>query len=157
MRTACIALSAMMFLPGGAHAWGDGFPTVEQLAGRLARPDKPPGAAGIAGRLWFQGYRSTLSRARGPACNFEPSCSRYAEQAIAGFGLLKGLAMAGDRLQRCNQCLDPRHYPRGRVVTDDEPRLHDPPADNDVWWLFSGARRPPDRPWKEGLLHDLRF
>lgn len=157
MRMSWIALTGMMLLPGGAPACADGFLTVDQLAGRLARPEKPQGAAGIAAALWFRGYRATFSRARGPACNFEPSCSRYAEQAVARYGIIRGLAMAGDRLERCNQCLDPRHYPRGRVATEDQPRLHDPPEDNDVWWLFSRAGRSADRPWKEGLLDELRF
>jgi putative membrane protein insertion efficiency factor len=36
------------------------------------------------------------------ACRFEPSCSRYAEQAIEKHGLLKGSWMAARRIGRCH-------------------------------------------------------
>lgn len=38
----------------------------------------------------------------GPACRFEPSCSRYAEQAIRTHGILRGGVMAARRLARCH-------------------------------------------------------
>jgi uncharacterized protein len=38
----------------------------------------------------------------GPACRFNPSCSEYAYQAIAQFGLLRGSALALRRLARCH-------------------------------------------------------
>lgn len=38
----------------------------------------------------------------GPACRFEPSCSRYAEQAIRTHGILRGGMMAARRLARCH-------------------------------------------------------
>jgi uncharacterized protein len=37
-----------------------------------------------------------------PRCKYEPSCSRYATQAIERFGILRGLVLAGWRLLRCN-------------------------------------------------------
>ncbi len=37
----------------------------------------------------------------GVDCNFTPSCSEYAKQAIAHRGLLKGLPMVVSRLRRC--------------------------------------------------------
>lgn len=37
-----------------------------------------------------------------PRCRYEPSCSRYASEAIAEFGILRGLVLAGWRLLRCN-------------------------------------------------------
>jgi uncharacterized protein len=39
--------------------------------------------------------------AAGPACRFEPSCSRYAREAIAKHGVLRGGSMAIKRLIRC--------------------------------------------------------
>jgi uncharacterized protein len=36
------------------------------------------------------------------SCKFEPSCSRYAEQAVRDHGVVRGLALAGWRLLRCN-------------------------------------------------------
>lgn len=36
------------------------------------------------------------------ACRFEPTCSHYAEQAVRRHGVVRGLALAGGRLLRCN-------------------------------------------------------
>jgi uncharacterized protein len=38
----------------------------------------------------------------GPACRFEPSCSQYAYQAMAAYGVMRGGAMAARRLARCH-------------------------------------------------------
>jgi uncharacterized protein len=38
----------------------------------------------------------------GPACRFEPSCSAYARDAIAEYGIVRGGAMAIWRIARCN-------------------------------------------------------
>lgn len=35
-------------------------------------------------------------------CKYEPSCSHYAEQAVRHHGVVRGLALAGWRLLRCN-------------------------------------------------------
>jgi putative membrane protein insertion efficiency factor len=35
-------------------------------------------------------------------CRYEPTCSHYAEQAIRRHGPVRGLALAGWRLLRCN-------------------------------------------------------
>ncbi|MCW8194090.1 membrane protein insertion efficiency factor YidD [Proteobacteria bacterium 005FR1] len=46
-------------------------------------------------------------------CNFQPTCSAYAEGAIRRFGLAAGLRLTRDRLRRCNRrdsfckCLEP--------------------------------------------------
>jgi hypothetical protein len=39
----------------------------------------------------------------GVACNFEPSCSAYAEEAIRRFGARRGLCLALGRVRRCNR------------------------------------------------------
>jgi uncharacterized protein len=36
------------------------------------------------------------------SCRFEPSCSRYTEQAIVKYGLLKGSWMGAKRIARCH-------------------------------------------------------
>jgi uncharacterized protein len=35
-------------------------------------------------------------------CKYEPTCSHYAEEAVRRHGALRGLALAGWRLVRCN-------------------------------------------------------
>ena len=35
-------------------------------------------------------------------CRYEPTCSHYAEQAVRRHGVVRGLALAGWRLLRCN-------------------------------------------------------
>jgi hypothetical protein len=51
-------------------------------------------------------YRVAISPAihafNGPACRFEPSCSVYARDAIAQYGIVRGGAMALWRIARCN-------------------------------------------------------
>jgi putative membrane protein insertion efficiency factor len=37
-----------------------------------------------------------------PSCRFEPSCSRYTEQAIQKYGLLRGSVMGAQRIARCH-------------------------------------------------------
>jgi putative membrane protein insertion efficiency factor len=51
-------------------------------------------------------YQRVISPALGPRCRYEPSCSRYAVQAIREFGILRGLVLAGWRLLRCNPWSD---------------------------------------------------
>ena len=50
----------------------------------------------------IRGYQATLSRVQGDVCNFTPSCSHFALQAVQRYGPLVGLLLASDRLQRCH-------------------------------------------------------
>jgi putative membrane protein insertion efficiency factor len=50
----------------------------------------------------LQLYRASLSVFFGPACRFEPTCSRYAEAAITRFGLARGSWLAAQRVARCH-------------------------------------------------------
>lgn len=52
-------------------------------------------------RLLIRGYRYFLSPMLGAACRFHPSCSQYAEEALATHGLFGGGWLAARRLCRC--------------------------------------------------------
>jgi uncharacterized protein len=49
-----------------------------------------------------KGYRLLLSPWLGSACRFEPTCSRYALDALELHGAAKGSYLAAHRLMRCH-------------------------------------------------------
>jgi len=53
-------------------------------------------------RALLRVYRYTLSPMFGNCCRFEPSCSRYAEQALRERGLFAGSWLTLRRLARCH-------------------------------------------------------
>ena len=75
-------------------------------------------------------YQRVISPALPRRCKYEPTCSRYAVQAIREFGVARGLVLGAWRLVRCN----PFSYGG-----------YDPPA---AQTLFKGAHRhdPTDGP-----------
>ena len=53
--------------------------------------------------IWFiKTYRLLLSPWLGSACRFNPSCSRYAEEAITQHGIVKGCHLSMIRLLKCH-------------------------------------------------------
>ena len=52
--------------------------------------------------LLIGAYRYVLSPMLGPGCRFYPSCSHYAQEAVARYGAIKGLWLTARRLLRCN-------------------------------------------------------
>ena len=50
----------------------------------------------------IRGYQLALSPLLGPRCRFYPSCSQYALEAVARFGVLRGAWLAARRLGRCH-------------------------------------------------------
>ena len=59
-------------------------------------------ALGHVLRLLIRAYQLVLSPLLGPACRYEPTCSRYAAQAIERHGPLRGSALALRRIGRCH-------------------------------------------------------
>ena len=52
--------------------------------------------------LLIKGYQQLLSPLFPPTCRYEPTCSRYAIEAIERFGPLRGSWMAARRVVRCH-------------------------------------------------------
>lgn len=47
-------------------------------------------------------YKRWVSPLFSPACRFEPTCSRYACEAIQRYGVIVGLGWAARRLLKCH-------------------------------------------------------
>jgi putative membrane protein insertion efficiency factor len=47
-------------------------------------------------------YQVTLSPLFGTRCRFHPTCSAYAQEAIAKYGVMKGTYLGTRRLLRCH-------------------------------------------------------
>jgi uncharacterized protein len=56
-------------------------------------------------------YRLVVSPALPRRCKYEPTCSRYALEAIATYGVLRGLVLAVWRVLRCNPWSDGGYDP----------------------------------------------
>lgn len=70
-----------------------------------AAPRRVTGVAALprgAALALIRAYQFCISPLLGAHCRFAPSCSHYAEQAIARYGLLRGGFMAAARLLRCH-------------------------------------------------------
>lgn len=52
--------------------------------------------------LLIRGYRHFISPLFPPSCRFQPTCSQYALEAIAGHGSIKGSWLAVRRILRCH-------------------------------------------------------
>jgi uncharacterized protein len=75
--------------------------------------------------LFIRGYQLFFSPQTPPSCNFYPSCSQYGLLSIKEYGLILGILLTSDRLQRCNG--------RNREFYERDPqtgRLFDPPERN---------------------------
>jgi putative membrane protein insertion efficiency factor len=90
-------------------------------------------------------YQRLISPALPRRCKYEPTCSRYAVQAVGRYGVARGLVLAAWRLLRCNPWsyggYDPveaqRLFGRGHAATGDRAgRLPSQPND-------AGGRRGP--------------
>lgn len=59
-----------------------------------------------AGMGLIRVYQWTLSPLLGPRCRYYPSCSHYGYTAVERYGLLRGSALTGWRILRCNPWSD---------------------------------------------------
>ena len=50
----------------------------------------------------LRGYKWAVSPFLGPACRYVPTCSEYAMEAVAHYGVLRGGLMAIWRVLRCH-------------------------------------------------------
>jgi uncharacterized protein len=56
-------------------------------------------------------YQRVISPALPRRCKYEPTCSRYAIEAIRAYGVLRGAVLATWRLLRCNPWSDGGYDP----------------------------------------------
>ena len=61
--------------------------------------------------LLIRAYQMGVSPWLGPACRFEPSCSRYAMEAIERHGVGRGGWLVARRLGRCHPLGDSGYDP----------------------------------------------
>ncbi len=52
--------------------------------------------------LLIRGYQVTLSPLLPSACRYQPTCSRYALEAVQRHGALKGAWLGAKRIARCH-------------------------------------------------------
>lgn len=64
-------------------------------------------------------YQYVISPLIGPSCRFYPSCSRYAEEAVNRFGVMRGLWLSLRRIGKCHPWHPGGHDPV--PGSDDQP------------------------------------
>ena len=90
----------------GIFAAGDGVGKTDSAHTVTSNPSNALETNGRSAGAWVlvalvQFYRVFLSHFFGGACKFEPSCSKYAQEAIARHGARRGVVLALKRLGRC--------------------------------------------------------
>ena len=73
--------------------------------GRGSQATATPAASRIARAIVLAPiviYQRVVSPALPRRCKYEPTCSRYAVDAIREYGILRGLVLGAWRLLRCN-------------------------------------------------------
>ena len=71
----------------------------EETLPTVPRPRNPLARGLFAVVRFYQNYISALKM--GPTCRFEPSCSRYALEALSRHGACKGILLSLARLSKC--------------------------------------------------------
>jgi putative membrane protein insertion efficiency factor len=80
--------------------WWEGEPEPRGAARKIARAPRLLAVGAVA--IYRAAVSPVIHAMHGPACRFEPSCSVYARDAIAEYGIVRGVAMAFWRIARCN-------------------------------------------------------
>ena len=96
---------------------------MKDLTSRCARSVRRAESTVIRGLIFvIQLYRHMVSPLRLPTCRFTPTCSQYAVEALAQFGLVRGSWLAAVRLAKCGPWhrggWDPVPERRGTGVQD---------------------------------------
>ncbi|HAC62267.1 MAG TPA: membrane protein insertion efficiency factor YidD [Cyanothece sp. UBA12306] len=64
------------------------------------------------GLIWLiKGYRNFISPLFPPSCRFQPTCSKYALEAVERFGFFQGSWLAIKRILRCHPFHDGGYDP----------------------------------------------
>ncbi len=89
------------------------------------------------GILLISFFQTVISPVDGASCDFYPTCSAYAKQALQKHGLFIGLVMASERLCRL-------HSPEGYAPVEKfgSYYYHDPVENNDFWFAERRAGTP---------------
>ena len=88
-------------------------------------------------KLLITFFQKVISPVDGATCDFYPTCSAYAKQALKKHGLFLGLVMASERVIR-------DHSPEGYdlIYKFDRYYVYDPVENNDFWFnkRMNGSR-----------------
>jgi putative membrane protein insertion efficiency factor len=96
--------------------------------GRAAHRARPSGLARVV-LLPVRFYQRVISPALPRRCKYHPTCSDYAVQAVSRYGILRGGALAGWRLLRCNPWSHGGYDPvSAQTLFRRPPRLPQPPS-----------------------------
>ena len=75
---------------------------MNDITSRLRRWLRGAEMAVVRGLIFLiQLYRHMVSPLRLPTCRFTPTCSQYAVDALAEYGLVRGTGLAAVRLAKC--------------------------------------------------------
>lgn len=75
--------------------------TMMQMKNKSSIARYNPVTLTLKGTMWF--FQNVISPELSSPCPYEISCSNFAKQSIHEFGIIKGMAIAADRLMRCNR------------------------------------------------------
>jgi putative membrane protein insertion efficiency factor len=88
---------------GGFAATTEERAPIAQVGDQDLLPSQNPQNAAVRAALFaLRFYKTYLSILMAGSCRYEPTCSRYAYEAIERFGLVRGVWLGLKRLLRCH-------------------------------------------------------